>query len=213
MSSRSSAAKRPSSAITELAFDIDVLDSRSSHAHSTVLSKLPATVEQLKAVADAKAVRQMLDELCKLGCATCDDAGLYTASAKGAAALSFYASNQLARSAIERTLQPPSYRAPCVACNVITTSRCAKCRVIPLCSSHCRAKSDHAYCVGEFEQPKFDGGYLDVIDMTKEKEVENHVEKKQAPLRRPRGPAGAGRGRGRKAMRASYPFETDDWDV
>jgi hypothetical protein len=205
--------KRPSSAVTELAFDIDVLDSRSGDAHSGVLSKLPATVEQLKPVGDAKSVRQILAELCQLGCATCDDAGLFTASAKGAAALSFYISNQLARSAVELTLLPPSYRAPCVACNCITTSRCAKCRMIPLCSSRCRAASDHMYCAGEFEQPKFDGDFLDVIDMTKEKEFENHAEKKQAPLRRPRAPAGAGRGRGRKAMRASYPFEINEWDV
>jgi hypothetical protein len=69
------------------------------------------------------------------------------------------------------------------------------------------------YCAGEFEQPKFDGDFLDVIDMTKEKEFENHAEKKQAPLRRPRAPAGAGRGRGRKAMRSSYPFEINEWDV
>jgi predicted transcriptional regulator len=216
LSRRASGNKR-SVATTELAFSIDLLDARSNGAYSSLLTALQtqsSTAEALKEVVkrDLKTVLQMLSELSKLGCVQGDAVGGEPVSLTDAVkdALLFLARNTLDRAAAERALAPASLLMPCSVCKMQTSSRCARCRVVPFCTSFCYGMSEHnrgtltgvSMCGGDFTVPEVNGLPVSIIDLTVEKELDNKAAATAAPprYRRPRVGGGRGRGRGGRAM-------------
>ncbi len=208
--------------VAEVAFDIDMLDARTSNAAYSALlgaiSDAPLTAEQAKAAirADKNTVLAMLRELATLGLVQTPMANIVAgapivAKATGRSALAFLRSNTHARRAVERALAPPDPRMPCAACGRVTLNRCASCRTLPFCSSVC-LDTGHRGCSQEF-------GYVPgTIDISKEKEFDEAAAAAAVPKFAPRRSRALGAGRGgrgaaaRRYLAATTAVHAIPWD-